>query len=96
MLMTVMQTPRALTAFGVPFVMAVSPTETMADVADRIQKRLCIPNEQCAAWRFKCASVYACTLTCLSVNAASCFCKQLSSVGQLLEAPSCNTGSCQT
>jgi Ubiquitin-specific protease C-terminal len=66
----VVQTPRSLVAFGVPFVMAVSPTETTADVADRMQKRLCIPNEQFAAWRFKCVDAAACTLICLPVTAA--------------------------
>jgi Ubiquitin-specific protease C-terminal len=68
------QTPRALTAFGVPFVMAVSPTETMADVADRIQKRLCIPNEQFAAWRFKCAGlVHGSRAVCLTVLSHVCW-----------------------
>lgn len=74
-----MQTPRALTPFGVPFVMAVSPTETMADVAVRIQKRLCIPDEQFAAWRFKCAHALACMLNCITVNAHMCY-KQPSDV----------------
>ena len=55
--------------------MAVSPTETMADVADRMQKRLCIPNEQFAAWRFKCADADACILTCLPVIAAMATCQ---------------------
>lgn len=35
--------------------MAVSATETIGDVADRIQKRLGVPADQFTAWRFKCA-----------------------------------------